>query len=153
MKVAAARALALLAREDVPEEVNTAGAGKSLRYGPEYIIPNAFDPRLISRVPVAVARAAVDSGVARKPPGDMTRYARELAGRLDPTANALELINERVRSNPRKVVFAEGEEEKVIRAALAFRNSGYGTPVLVGRERSEERRVGKECRSRWSPYH
>ncbi len=134
MKVAAARALALLAREDVPEEVNTAGAGKSLRYGPEYIIPNAFDPRLISRVPVAVARAAVDSGVARRPIGDLTRYARELTGRLDSTANALELINERVRSNPRKVVFAEGEEEKVIRAAMAFRNAGYGTPVLVGRE-------------------
>ena len=134
MKVAAARALALLAREDVPEEVNTAGAGKSLRYGPEYIIPNAFDPRLISRVPVAVAKAAVDSGVARKPLDDMTRYARELTGRLDATANALEFINERVRSNPRKVVFAEGEEEKVIRAAIAFRNGGYGTPVLVGRE-------------------
>ncbi len=134
MKVAAARALALLAREDVPEEVNTAGAGKSLRYGPEYIIPNAFDPRLISRVPVAVAKAAVDSGVARKPMEDLTRYARELTGRLDSTANALEMISERVRSNPRTVVFAEGEEEKVIRAAMAFRNAGYGTPVLVGQE-------------------
>src|ERR687894_1293792 len=134
MKVAAARALALLAREDVPEEVNTAGAGKSLRYGPEYIIPNAFDPRLISRVPVAVAKAAVDSGVARKPIADLTRYARSLAGRLDSTANALELITERVRANPRRVVFAEGEEEKVIRAAIAFRNAGYGTPVLVGQE-------------------
>ena len=134
MKIAAARALALLAREDVPEEVNTAGAGKSLRYGPEYIIPNAFDPRLISRVPVAVAKAAVDSGVARKPMEDLTRYARELTGRLDSTANALEMISERVRSNPRTVVFAEGEEEKVIRAAVAFRNAGYGTPVLVGVE-------------------
>jgi malate dehydrogenase (oxaloacetate-decarboxylating)(NADP+) len=136
MKVAAARALALLAREDVPEEVNTAGAGKSLRYGPEYIIPNAFDPRLISRVPVAVAKAAIDSGVARKPMADLTRYARTLAGRLDSTANAMEIITERVRANPRKVVFAEGEEEKVIRAAVAFRNAGYGTPVLVGREDS-----------------
>ena len=134
MKVAAARALAMLAREDVPEEVNTAGAGSSLRFGPEYIIPNAFDPRLISRVPVAVARAAVESGVARKPMEDMARYARKLAGRLDSTANALELIAERVRANPRKVVFAEGEEEKVIRAAMAFRSAGYGTPVLVGRE-------------------
>jgi malate dehydrogenase (oxaloacetate-decarboxylating)(NADP+) len=134
MKIAAARALALLAREDVPEEVNTAGAGKSLRYGPEYIIPNAFDPRLISRVPVAVAKAAIDSGVARKPITDLPRYARALTGRLDATANALELINERVRANPRCVVFAEGEEEKVIRAAIAFRNAGYGTPVLVGRE-------------------
>ncbi len=134
MKIAAARALALLAREDVPEEVNTAGAGKSLRFGPEYIIPNAFDPRLISRVPVAVARAAIESGVARKPITDLQRYARDLAGRLDPTANALELITERVQANPRTVVFAEGEEEKVIRAALAFQAAGYGTPVLVGRE-------------------
>jgi malate dehydrogenase (oxaloacetate-decarboxylating)(NADP+) len=134
MKIAAARALALLAREDVPEEVNTAGAGKSLRFGPEYIIPNAFDPRLISRVPVAVAKAAVDSGVARRPITDLQRYARSLTGRLDATANALELITERVRANPRTVVFAEGEEEKVIRAAIAFHNAGYGTAVLVGRE-------------------
>ncbi len=134
MKIAAARALAMLAREDVPEEVNTAGAGKSLRFGPEYIIPNAFDPRLISRVPTAVAKAAIDSGVARRPILDLPRYARDLASRLDSTANALELITERVRANPRRVVFAEGEEEKVIRAAIAFRNAGYGTPVLVGRE-------------------
>ncbi|MBK1660764.1 NADP-dependent malic enzyme [Paracraurococcus ruber] len=134
MKIAAARSLALLAREDVPEEVGSAGAGKSLRFGPEYIIPNAFDPRLISRVPVAVAKAAIDSGVARRPITDLNRYARNLAGRLDPTANALELITERVRANPKTVVFAEGEEEKVIRAAIAFHQAGYGTPVLVGRE-------------------
>ncbi len=134
MKVAAAEALALLAREDVPEEVAGAGAGKSLRFGPEYIIPNAFDPRLISRIPPAVARAAMESGVARKPIVDLTRYARDLQGRLDPTAGAMEAISERVQANPRRVVFAEGEEEKVIRAAIAFRNAGYGTPVLVGRE-------------------
>ena len=136
MKVAAAEALAMLAREDVPEEVNTAGAGTgtSLRFGPDYIIPNAFDPRLISRVPVAVARAAIASGVARKPIADLGKYARALAGRLDATANAMELITERVRANPRTVVFAEGEEEKVIRAAIAFHNAGYGSPVLVGRE-------------------
>ena len=134
MKIAAARALALLAREDVPEEVNTAGAGKSLRFGPEYIIPNAFDPRLISRVPVAVAKAAIDSGVARRPIADLHKYARTLTGRLDATANALELITERVRANPRSVVFAEGEEEKVIRAAISFHQAGYGTPVLIGRE-------------------
>ncbi|HYZ30766.1 MAG TPA: NADP-dependent malic enzyme, partial [Crenalkalicoccus sp.] len=134
MKIAAARALALLAREDVPEEVGSAGAGKSLRFGPEYIIPNAFDPRLISRVPLAVARAAMESGVARRPIEDLPRYARSLTARLDQTANALELITERVRQNPRTVVFAEGEEEKVIRAAIAFHNAGYGTPVLVGRE-------------------
>jgi malate dehydrogenase (oxaloacetate-decarboxylating)(NADP+) len=134
MKIAAARALAMLAREDVPEEVAGAGAGKALRFGPDYIIPNAFDPRLISRVPPAVAKAAMDSGVARRPLIDLHRYARDLAGRLDPTAAALEAITERVRANPRRVVFAEGEEEKVIRAAIAFRNAGYGTPVLVGRE-------------------
>ncbi|WP_149539177.1 NADP-dependent malic enzyme [Siccirubricoccus phaeus] len=134
MKIAAARALALLAREDVPEEVGSAGAGKSLRYGAEYIIPNAFDPRLISRVPVAVAKAAIESGVARKPITDLARYGRTLAARLDATANALELITERVKANPKRVVFAEGEEEKVIRAAIAFHNAGYGYPVLVGRE-------------------
>ncbi len=134
MKIAAAQALAMLAREDVPEEVAGAGAGSALRFGPDYIIPNAFDPRLISRVPPAVAKAAMDSGVARRPLKDLHRYARELASRLDPTAAALEAITERVRANPRRVVFAEGEEEKVIRAAIAFRNAGYGTPVLVGRE-------------------
>jgi len=134
MKVAAAEALAMLAREDVPEEVAGAGAGKSLRFGPDYIIPNAFDPRLISRVSPAVAKAAMDSGVARKPIADLNRYARDLTGRLDSTAHAMEAISERVQANPRRVVFAEGEEEKVIRAAIAFRNAGYGTPVLVGRE-------------------
>ena len=134
MKIAAAEALALLAREDVPDEVNAAGGGKRLQFGPEYIIPNAFDPRLISRLPPAVARAAMDSGVARKPIADLRRYTRELTGRLDPTANALDSISEAVRANPRRVVFAEGEEEKIVRAAVAFRNAGYGTPVLIGRE-------------------
>jgi malate dehydrogenase (oxaloacetate-decarboxylating)(NADP+) len=134
MKIAAARSLAELAREAVPEEVARSGAGKRLVFGPDYIIPNAFDPRLISRVPVAVAEAAVRSGVARKPLLDPQRYARELTNRLDAAANALEAIHERVRENPRRVVFAEGEDESVIRAAIAFRNAGYGTPVLVGRE-------------------
>jgi malate dehydrogenase (oxaloacetate-decarboxylating)(NADP+) len=134
MKIAAAEALAMLAREDVPEEVSGAGAGKSLRFGAEYIIPNAFDPRLISRVSPAVAKAAMDSGVARKPLADLQRYSRDLANRLDATVGALEAIAESVRQNPKRVVFAEGEEEKVIRAAIAFRNAGYGTPILVGRE-------------------
>ena len=134
MKIAAAEALALLAREDVPDEVNVAGGGKRLQFGPEYIIPNAFDPRLISHLPPAVAEAAMKSGVARKPIADLRRYARELSGRLDPTANALDGIMERVRANPKRVVFAEGEEEKIVRAAVAFRNAGYGTPILVGRE-------------------
>ncbi len=137
MKIAAAEALALLAREDVPDEVTTAGSnasGATLKFGPEYIIPNAFDPRLISRLPPAVAKAAMDSGVARKPIADLRKYARELSGRLDPTANALDAIMERVRATPQRVVFAEGEEEKVVRAAVAFRNAGYGTPILIGRE-------------------
>ena len=134
MKIAAAESLAMLAREDVPEEVSGAGAGKALRFGPEYIIPNAFDPRLISRVSPAVAKAAMDSGVARRPLADLQRYARDLANRLDATVGALEAIAESVRQTPKRVVFAEGEEEKVIRAAIGFRNAGYGTPILVGRE-------------------
>ncbi len=134
MKIAAAEALAQLAREDVPDEVNTAAAGKRLRFGPDYIIPNAFDPRLISRLPPAVARAAMDSGVAQRPIADLPKYARSLSGRLDPTANALDAIMESVRAEPKRVVFAEGEEEKIVRAAVAFRNAGYGTPVLIGKE-------------------
>jgi malate dehydrogenase (oxaloacetate-decarboxylating)(NADP+) len=134
MKIAAAEALANLAREDVPDEVHSASAGRRLAFGPEYIIPNAFDPRLISWVPPAVAKAAMDSGVARRPLADLRRYARELSGRLDPTAGALDAIMESVRANPKRVVFAEGEEETTVRAAVAYRNAGYGTPVLIGRE-------------------
>ena len=134
MKIAAAEALALLAREDVPDEVHRASSGNRLTFGPEYIIPNAFDPRLIAHVPPAVAKAAMDSGVARRPLGDLRRYVRDLSGRLDPTANALDAIMERVRAEPKRVVFAEGEEPKTVRAAVAFRNAGYGTPVLIGRE-------------------
>jgi len=134
MKIAAAQALAALAREDTPDEVDAAYAGRRLRYGPDYIIPVPFDPRLISTIPRAVAKAAMDSGVARRPLIDMESYRIELAARLDPTANSLQLIFEQVRDNPKRVVFAEGEEEKVIRAALAFRNAGYGQPILIGRE-------------------
>jgi malate dehydrogenase (oxaloacetate-decarboxylating)(NADP+) len=134
MKIAAAQALADLAREDVPDEVDAAYSGRRLRFGPDYIIPVPFDPRLISAVPAAVAKAAMDSGVARKPIIDMDAYRHELSARLDPTAASLHLLFERVRNNPRRVVFAEGEEERVIRAAIAFRNAGYGTPILVGRE-------------------
>jgi malate dehydrogenase (oxaloacetate-decarboxylating)(NADP+) len=134
MKIAAAEALAKLAREDVPDEVHNASAGARLSFGPEYIIPNAFDPRIISWLPPAVARAAMDTGVARRPLADLRRYARELSGRLDPTANALDAIMESVRGRDSRVVFAEGEEEKVVRAAVAFRNAGYGIPILIGRE-------------------
>ena len=134
MKIAAAHAIADLAREDVPDEVNAAYSGRHLRYGPDYLIPAPFDPRLIRAVPPAVATAAMDSGVARRPIIDMDAYCHELSARLDPTAGILQAIFEQVRANPRRVVFAEGEEEKSIRAAVLFYNSGYGTPILVGRE-------------------
>ena len=134
MKVAAARALADLAREDVPDEVDRAYAGRRLRFGPEYIVPVPFDPRLITHIPVAVAQAAMDSGVAKRPIRDMAAYKHELRARLDPTADSLQLIFERVRTKQKRIVFAEGEEERVIRAALAYRSAGYGSPVLIGRE-------------------
>ena len=134
MKIAAAEALAALAREDVPDEVDRAYAGRRLHFGAEYIIPAPFDPRLIVAVPKAVAKAAMDSGVARKPIDNMEEYGARLAGRLDPTSASLQRIFDKVRKAPKRVVFAEGEEEATIRAALVFRHSGYGTPVLVGRE-------------------
>ncbi|MDE2030145.1 MAG: NADP-dependent malic enzyme [Alphaproteobacteria bacterium] len=134
MKIAAARAIAALAREDVPDEVDAAYGGKRLKYGPDYIIPVPFDPRLVVRIPVAVAEAAMKSGVARKPIADMDAYRKCLRARLDPTADSLEMIFEAVKRNPRRIVFAEGEEERVIRAALQFKALGYGEPVLVGRE-------------------
>ncbi len=135
MKIAAAYALAELAREDIPDEVDKAYGGRRLRFGPDYIVPVPFDPRLIVAVPMAVAKAAMDSGVARHPRVDLDEYRRELSGRLDPTASSLQATFESVRANPRRVVFAEGEEERVIRAALTFRNAGYGTPVLIGRDK------------------
>jgi malate dehydrogenase (oxaloacetate-decarboxylating)(NADP+) len=134
MKIACAEALAELARLDVPDEVNAAYAGSHLRYGRDYIIPVPFDPRLIEFVPPRVARAAMDTGVARRPIPIMEVYRRALAQRLEPTSAAIQAIFEAVRSNPRTVVFAEGESERVIRAAVAFRNSGLGTPILIGRE-------------------
>ncbi len=134
MKLAASKALADLAREDVPDEVTAAYGGRRLRYGPDYIIPVPFDPRLVVNIPAAVAEAAMRTKVARKPIEDMDAYRRTLRARLDPTADSLELIFEAVKSHPRRVVFAEGEEERAIRAALQFKAAGYGTPVLVGRE-------------------
>ncbi|WP_340116442.1 NADP-dependent malic enzyme [Pelagibius sp. 7325] len=134
MKIAAAEALAKLAREDVPDEVARAYEISTLRYGRNYIIPAPFDPRLIVAVPKAVAKAAMESGVARKPIADLHAYEQQLSARLDPTAASLQRIFDKVRENPKRVVFAEGEEERTIRAALAFQQAGYGTPVLVGRE-------------------
>jgi len=134
MKVAAAEALAALAREDVPDEVAAAYQGTRPRFGKEYIIPVPFDPRLISVIPPAVARAAMRSGVARRPIVNMERYAVELSARRDPVAGSLSRIFTKVRQNPKRVVFAEGEEEAVIRAAASFVNQDLGTAVLIGRE-------------------
>ncbi|HMQ57716.1 MAG TPA: NADP-dependent malic enzyme, partial [Rhizobiaceae bacterium] len=134
MKVAAAKALAELAREDVPDDVAAAYQGNRPRFGPEYIIPVPFDPRLISAIPVAVAKAAIDSGVAGKPILDFERYKAELSARRDPIASTLQRIYERVRRKPKRIVFAEGEEEQVMRAAVAYANQQLGTAILLGRE-------------------
>jgi malate dehydrogenase (oxaloacetate-decarboxylating)(NADP+) len=134
MKIAAANALAALAREAVPEEVAAAYGGINHSFGPDYIIPAPFDPRLIEIVPAAVAQAAMDSGVAQRPIKDMAAYRQQLKARLNPTASVLSLSFEAARANPRRVLFAEGEEENVLRAAVAFKENGYGTPVLIGRE-------------------
>jgi malate dehydrogenase (oxaloacetate-decarboxylating)(NADP+) len=133
MKIAAAQALAQLAREDVPDEV-AAAYGTRPKYGPDYIIPVPFDPRLISAVPPAVAKAAMDTGVARKPIVDMEAYSQQLRTRRDPVAGVLQRVYERLRRRPRRVVFAEGEEEQVIRAAASFVQQGFGVALLVGRE-------------------
>jgi malate dehydrogenase (oxaloacetate-decarboxylating)(NADP+) len=135
MKIACARALAQLAREDVPDEVAAAYHGGHLKFGPDYIIPSPFDPRLIWYVPPFVAQAAMDTGVARRPIPDMEAYREALARRLDPTAGFLQKISGAVQSGrKKKIVFAEGEEPQVIRAAHAFQTQGLGKAVLIGRE-------------------
>ncbi len=133
MKIAAAKALAELAKQDVPDQV-AAAYGRRVRYGPGYIIPAPFDPRLISHVPPAVAAAAMESGVARRPIVDMDGYVAALSGRLDPVAGWLQTILDRVRNEPKRIIFAEGEQPQVARAANAFLNAGLGTPILIGRE-------------------
>ena len=134
MKIAAAEALAELAREPVPEEVAAAYGGRSQSFGRDYIIPAPFDPRLMEVVASAVAEAAVQSGVAQKPIANMEAYRQELRARLNPTVAVMSLAYEGARANPKRVLFAEGEEPNVLRAAIAFKEGGYGTPVLVGRE-------------------
>jgi malate dehydrogenase (oxaloacetate-decarboxylating)(NADP+) len=136
MKIAATKALADLAKQDVPDEVSNAYSGKHIQFGPEYIIPKPFDARLLTTIPPAVAKAAEESGVARKPIKDELGYRRILAARLDKTATLIQKVADRVKSSPKKIVFAEGEQETVIRAALQFYKEGYGTPVLIGREDS-----------------
>lgn len=134
MKLAAAKALAELAREDVPDEVMAAYHGRQLKFGPNYIIPTPFDPRLIAHIPPAVAKAAMDTGVARKPIEDMSAYKTKLAQRLDPTASLLQNLQSTVRANPRTIVFCEGEDPAVIRAAVQFQQLELGKSILVGRE-------------------
>ncbi|MEO0412191.1 MAG: NADP-dependent malic enzyme [Pseudomonadota bacterium] len=133
MKIAAVEALAELARQDVPDEVASAYSGARPTFGPDYIIPAPFDPRLIEFVPPKVAQAAMDTGVARRPILDIEGYTTELKTRLNPTVATMTQIYDTVRRNPKRVVFAEAEEEKVLRAAINFQADGYGEPVLVGR--------------------
>jgi malate dehydrogenase (oxaloacetate-decarboxylating)(NADP+) len=133
MKIAAAQAIADLARRQVPEEVARA-YGQAHSFGPDYIIPAPFDPRLMEVVSAAVAKAAMDSGVAQKPIEDMDAYRQSLKARLNPTTSVLTLAYEGAKASPKRVVFAEGEEEVVLRAAIQFRDGGYGIPVLVGRQ-------------------
>ena len=132
MKIACAEALAMLAREDVPDEVAAAYQGERPRFGPRYIIPVPFDPRLISVIPPAVARAAMDSGVARAPIVDLENYQERLKARLDPAASSLQIIMNKSKQNAKRMIFAEGEQEQVIRAAIAYKDSGLGEPILVG---------------------
>ena len=138
MKIAAANAIAELARERVPEEVAEA-YGVSHSFGPDYIIPAPFDPRLMENVSIAVAKAAMDTGLATKPIIDIEAYRQTLRGRLNPTTSVLTLAYEGARARPKRVLFAEGEEEVVLRAAIMFREGGYGTPVLVGRDDVHDR--------------
>ena len=134
MKIACAEALAMLAREDVPDEVAAAYQGERPRFGPRYIIPVPFDPRLIRDIPPAVARAAMDSGVARAPIVDVEAYRDRLSARLDPAASSLQIIMNKSRKNAKRMIFAEGEQEQVIRAAIAYKDLGLGEPILIGTE-------------------
>jgi malate dehydrogenase (oxaloacetate-decarboxylating)(NADP+) len=145
MKIAAAQALAALAREDVPDEVAEAYGGDRLQYGRDYIIPTPFDPRLIHYIPPYVAEAAVKTGVARKPIEDFEGYRGELERRSSPSASIQQRITASIRKTQKRIVFAEGEEPSVIRAAYAFQNQGLGQAVLIAREdiaRANMRAVG-----------
>jgi len=139
MKVAAVHALAGLARQDVPVSVLKAYGISELRFGPKYILPKPFDPRLIEVVPVAVAKAATDSGVARKPLQDAKAYAHELAGRIDSSRLFMRMIMDKAQANPLRMVLPEGEDETVIRAAIEMQESGVATPILIGRQAKVER--------------
>ncbi|ROU03148.1 NADP-dependent malic enzyme [Histidinibacterium lentulum] len=143
MKLACARALAELAREEVPDEVALA-YGRKLTFGRDYIIPTPFDPRLIHRIPPAVARAGMDTGVARRPIVDMDAYETGLKGRMDPTASILRSLNNRARAAQATVVFAEGDDPRVLRAAVAYQRNGFGQALVVGREDDVKKKLEAE---------
>ena len=134
MKIAAAKAIAMLARQRVPDEVAAAMGGERPHYGKDYIIPSTFDPRLISEIPTAVAKAAMDTGVARKSINDFSVYAEDLKNRLDPSVTIIQGINSKIKKSLKRVVFADGEDENNLKAAIAFKNSGLGIPLLVAKE-------------------
>jgi malate dehydrogenase (oxaloacetate-decarboxylating)(NADP+) len=141
MKVAAANAIAKLAREDVPDEVVAAMGGDRPKYGKDYIIPSTFDPRLISVIPAAVAKAAMDSGVAKKNIKDFEIYKDQLKQRLDPSVTIMQGINSYIKKNQKKIVFADGEDENTLKAAIAFKNSKLGIPILVGKKEKIRERI------------
>ena len=143
MKVAAANAIANLAKEEVPDEVVAAMGGERPHYGKDYIIPSTFDPRLISVIPAAVAKAAIDTGVARIKIKDFEQYKDQLKQRLDPTVTIMQGINTYIKKKPKKVVFADGEDENMLKAAIAFKNSNLGIPVLVGKEDLIKKQIKK----------
>ena len=143
MKVAAANAIAKLAREDVPDEVVAAMGGDRPHYGKDYIIPSTFDPRLISIIPAAVAKAAMDTGVARKKIENFDIYQEQLKQRLDPTVTIMQGINGYIKKNQKKIVFADGEDENTLKAAIAFKNSKLGIPILVGKEEKIKEQIKK----------
>ena len=143
MKVAAAKAIALLAREDVPDEVVAAYGGDRPKYGKDYIIPSTFDPRLISVIPAAVAQAAMKSGVARKEIDDIDLYKDQLTNRLDPSMSLMQGINAKVRKNPKRVIFAEGEDENMLKAAIEFGKNKLGKPILIGAEKRIKEQLKK----------
>ena len=143
MKVAAAHAIANLAREDVPDEVVAAMGGNRPHYGKEYIIPSTFDPRLISVIPAAVAKAAMETGVARKEIKNFDTYKEELKQRLDPTVTIMNGINNLIKNKQKRIVFADGEDENTLKAAIAFKNSKLGIPILVGKEAKIKEQIQK----------
>ncbi len=143
MKMAAAKAIAKLTREDVPDEVVAAMGGERPHYGKDYIIPSTFDPRLISIIPVAVAKAAMKTGVARKKIENFDLYQEQLKQRLDPTVTIMQGINGYIKKNQKKIVFADGEDENTLKAAIAFKNSKLGTPILVGKEEKIREQIKK----------